>query len=152
MVAKLKSKEMPSAIIGQGFQSQKGALPWPVNGKVVTPFGQYKDNYDVLVKKNGIDISAGKGENPRAIAGGRVVFTGKFEGYGNLLIIDHGSGFHSLYGNLSETSIQESALLVEGMDVGTIEKSKKSKNPLLFFEIRHKGRPVDPLEWLQRQS
>ena len=152
MVAKLKSKEMPSAIIGQGFQAQKGALPWPVNGKVVTPFGQYKDNYDMLVKKNGIDIIAGKGENPRAIAGGRVVFTGKFEGYGNLLIIDHGNGFHSLYGNLSETSIQESALLVEGMDVGTIEKSKKSKNPLLFFEIRHKGRPVDPLEWLQRQS
>ena len=152
MVTKLRSTEMPSAIIGQGFVSQKGTLPWPVNGKVVTPFGQYKDNYDVLVKKNGIDISAGQGETPRAIAGGRVVFTGKFEGYGNLLIIDHGNGFHSLYGNLSETSIQESALLVEGMDVGRIEKSSKNKNPLLFFEIRHKGRPVDPLEWLQRKS
>ncbi len=152
MVTKLRSKKMPSAIIGPGFLSQKGALPWPVNGIVVTQFGQYKDKYDVMVKKNGIDISVGQGEKPKAIAGGRVVFTGKFEGYGNLLIIDHGNGFHSLYGNLSETSIQERSLLVEGMDIGTLNKSKKNSNPLLFFEIRHKGRPVDPLKWLQRRS
>jgi septal ring factor EnvC (AmiA/AmiB activator) len=152
MVTKLRSKQMPSAITGPGFQAQKGALPWPVNGKVVTTFGEYKDKYDVMVKKNGIDISVGQDENPRAIAGGRVVFTGKFEGYGNLLIIDHGNGFHSLYGNLSETSIQESSLLVEGMDVGTLAKSKKNDNPMLFFEIRHKGRPIDPLMWLQRRS
>ena len=152
MVSKLRSKEIPGAIIGPGFRSQKGALPWPVNGKVITPYGKYKDKYDVEVNKNGIDISAGQGENPTAIAGGRVVFTGKFEGYGNLLIIDHGSGFHSLYGNLAKTPIQKNSLLVEGMDIGSVSTNKKTGSPLLYFEIRHKGKPIDPLKWLQRRS
>ena len=152
MVTRLRSKKIPDAIIGSGFKSQKGSLPWPVNGKVINPFGQYKDKYDVRVNKNGIDIRVLQGENPRAIAGGRVVFKGTFEGYGNLLIIDHGNGFHSLYGNLSESSIQESSLLVEGMDVGSIRASNKNSTPLLYFEIRHKGRPVDPMKWLQRRS
>lgn len=152
MVTKLRSKKIPGAIIGPGFQSQKGALPWPVNGRVVTPFGKYKDNYDVLVNRSGIDISVGQGENPKAIAGGRVVFSGNFKEYGNLIIIDHGSGYHSLYGNLSKSSIENSSLLVEGMNVGSISDSQKSSNPVMYFEIRHKGRPVDPLMWLQRRS
>jgi septal ring factor EnvC (AmiA/AmiB activator) len=152
MVSRLRSKEIPGAIIGSGFKSQKGSLPWPVNGKVINPFGQYKDKYDVLINKNGIDIGVMQGENPKAIAGGRVVFKGNFEGYGKLLIIDHGNGYHSLYGNLSESSIQESSPLVEGMDVGSIRASKKNSTPLLYFEIRHKGRPVDPMKWLQRRS
>jgi septal ring factor EnvC (AmiA/AmiB activator) len=152
MVTRLRSKKIPGAIIGSGFKSQKGSLPWPANGKVISPFGKYKDKYNVLVNKNGIDIRVMQGENPKAIAGGRVVFKGNFEGYGNLLIIDHGNGFHSLYGNLYESSIQESSLLVEGMDVGSIRASKKNSTPLLYFEIRHKGRPVDPMKWLQRRS
>ncbi len=152
MMTRLRSKKIPDAIIGSGFKSLKGSLPWPVNGKVMNPFGQYKDKYNVLVNKNGIDIRVAQGENPKAIAGGRVVFKGKFEGYGNLLIIDHGNGYHSLYGNLSESSIQESSLLVEGMDVGSIRASKQNSAPLLYFEIRHKGRPVDPMKWLQRRS
>jgi len=152
MMTNLKSKKMPSAIIGSGFESQKGALPWPANGRVITSYGKYKDKYNVIVNKNGIDISVKQGEISKAIAGGRVVFSGKFKGYGNLIIIDHGNGYHSLYGNLSETSIQESVLLVEGMDVGTINDSPKSGKPVLYFEIRHKGRPVNPLKWLQRRS
>jgi len=107
-----------------------------------------------LVNKYGIDISVKQGENPKAIAGGRVVYSGKFDGYGNMLIIDHGNDFHSLYGNLSEMTIQKNSLLVEGMDVGQINDSTKNSapGPVLYFEIRYKGKPLDPLKWLQRRS
>jgi septal ring factor EnvC (AmiA/AmiB activator) len=152
MVTRLQSKKMPGAIVGDGFKSHKGVLPWPVDGRVLTKYGKHKDQYDVLVNKSGINISVDKDENPRAVAGGRVVFTGNFEGYGNLLIIDHGNGYHSLYGNLSKTSIKEDSLLVEGMNIGSVSSSKQNKTPVLYFEIRHKGRPVDPLKWLQSRS
>ena len=68
-----------------------------------------------------------------------------------LVIIDHGSGYHSLYGNLEDFSITNGDLLVEGMDVGTISKPKDSDTPSLYFEIRHKGKPINPLNWLKNQ-
>ncbi len=152
LVTKLQSRKMPSAIVGAGFKSHKGDLPWPVSGRVLTKYGKYKDRYNVVVNKSGINISAQKDEDPKAIAGGRVVFTGKLKGYGNLLIIDHGNGYHSLYGNLSKTSIKENSLLVEGMNVGSVSTIGRNRTSVLYFEIRHKGRPVDPLQWLQRKS
>jgi len=150
MVRGLKNKKMPESIIGRGFKASKGELPWPVHGAVVIPYGKYKDpDLDATIFKNGLEISAKKGDKPEAVAGGRVVFADKFEGYGNLLIIDHGSGYHSLYGNLSETALKTGELLIAGMAVGKTGVSKRLDIPTLYFEIRYKGKPVDPVPWLR---
>jgi septal ring factor EnvC (AmiA/AmiB activator) len=120
MVKKLKARKIPDSIIGSGFKASKGELAWPVNGSVMIPYGEYKD--------------------PKLDA---------IEGYGNLLIIDHGSGYNSLYGNLSEITMKTGELLIAGMEVGKADKSKNFDAPALYFEIRYKGKPVDPLAWLK---
>lgn len=153
MIESLKERGLPKSITGRGFAALRGHLPWPVDGKVVIPYGQYKDPvFNIPVFKNGIEIQPQMDDKPKAIAGGRVVYADWFRGYGLLLIIDHGSGYHSLYGNLSEIFLNTGDILIEGSVVGTIGKSELLSFPTLYFEIRHKGKPVDPVEWLGRRS
>ncbi len=153
MVRKLKKGNIPESILGNGFIASKGNLPWPVNGSVLIPYGDYKDpELNATVFKNGIEIKAAKQAKAKAVAGGRVVYANKFNGFGNLLIVDHGNGYHSLYGNLSEVELKTGELLIAGMDIGTADNSLKLKMPALYFEIRYKGKPVDPIPWLREKS
>ncbi len=153
MVKGLKAKKIPTSIIGKGFKSLKGNLPWPVNGKVLTPYGRYNEpKYNISILRNGIEINANPEDKAKAIAGGRVVYVGRVEDYGMLLIVDHGSGYHSLYGNLSEMFFKKDELLVKGMDVGKVSKSKLLNVPALYFEIRYQGKPLNPMEWLKRRT
>ena len=69
-----------------------------------------------------------------------------------MLIIDHGSGYHSLYGNLSGIFLKTGDILIEGTVVGKIGKSNVLNYPALYFEIRHKGKPVNPVKWLKRKG
>lgn len=150
MMDSLKEKKLPAAIAGKGFAALRGHLPWPVNGKVAIPFGKYKDTeFNITVYKNGMELKPENGEQPKAIAGGRVVYSDWFKGYGLLLIIDHGSGYHSLYGNLSEIFLNTGDILIAGTVVGNIGRSSLLNSPALYFEIRYKGKPVDPMEWLK---
>lgn len=151
MIKKMKEQSLPGDVAGKGFRFLKGRLPWPVSGEVVAPFGQYKDpKFNITVFKNGIEIRTRPGDKPRAVAGGRVVYADWFKGYGLLLIIDHGSGYHSLYGNLSEIFHSTGAIISKGTVVGEIGDSRMMNFPTLYFEIRYKGKPVDPLEWLKK--
>ena len=153
MMKKLKEKKLPESVTGKGFKSSRGRLPWPVNGKVVIPFGEYKDPaFKITVFKNGMELKPNRGEKPKAIAGGRVVYADWFKGYGLLLIIDHGSGYHSLYGNLSEIFLNTGDILIGGTVVGKIGMSRLLDYPSVYFEIRHKGKPVDPAKWLKRKG
>lgn len=153
MMDRLKEKKLPAAITGKGFAALRGHLPWPVNGKVAVPFGKYKDaEFKITVYKNGVELLPEKGQQPKAIAGGRVVYSDWFKGYGLLLIIDHGSGYHSLYGNLSEIFLNTGDILIAGTVVGNIGQSSILNSPALYFEIRHKGKPVDPMQWLKRKG
>ncbi|MBI5055505.1 MAG: peptidoglycan DD-metalloendopeptidase family protein [Nitrospirae bacterium] len=149
MISGLKTKDIPQVVLGAGFSSLKKTLPWPVDGKVLVPYGKYEDPvFNKPVVKNGIEIEAKSGDTPKAIAGGRVIYADKFEGFGMLLVIDHGNGYNSVYGNLAETQLVTGDILIKGMDIGKVNRSKLFNTPTLYFEIRYKGRPVDPMEWL----
>ena len=142
---------MPESILGKGFRSLKGELQLPVKGEIIASFGKYTDHEVGLEGvRNGIDIKSASGELAQAIAGGRVVYAGRFQGFGNMVIIDHGRGYHSLYGNLSDMSIEKGNLLVSGMSVGKVIESKERTVPVLYFEIRYKGKPVNPEDWLKK--
>ena len=151
MVNRLKTKEIPESILGKGFRSLKGHLTWPVKGKLIASFGKYIDpEVNLAGFRNGIEIKAKSGELAQAIAGGRVVYASRFEGFGNMLIIDHGSGYHSLYRNLSDMSLEKGNLIVSGMDVGKVSESENLNVPVLYFEIRYKGKPINPMGWLEK--
>ncbi|MBI5665381.1 MAG: peptidoglycan DD-metalloendopeptidase family protein [Nitrospirae bacterium] len=153
MLADIKSKELPKSIQGNGFISLKGNLSWPVDGELVP---RYDKNSELptgtSALKSGIEIKAKPESEVEAVAGGRVVYTGIYEGYGFVVIIDHGDGYHTLYGNISEISLAKGNIVIQGSRVGRPVKSMTLNVPSLYFEIRYKGRPVDPMGWLQKKG
>jgi septal ring factor EnvC (AmiA/AmiB activator) len=152
MIKKLAKKKVPKSIVGKGFRAWKGRLPWPVSGRVVVPYGKYTDpKFKITVLRNGIEIKSAIGAKPKAVAGGRVVYADWFKGYGLLLIINHSNGYHSLYGNLTEIFHKTGDIINKGTTVGKIGKSSFLNIPTLYFEIRHKGKPVNPMKWLKKK-
>jgi septal ring factor EnvC (AmiA/AmiB activator) len=153
MLTGIKTKKIPKSIIGKGFKTLKGQLPWPVAGQMLIPYGKNKKiDGNTTAFKSGVEIRTNPENIPEVIAGGRVVYADAFKGYGKLVIVDHGDGYHSLYGNLSEVSLDEGNIVIKGLKVGKIMKAKSADVPTLYFEIRHRGKPIDPVKWLKRQS
>lgn len=152
MLADIESKELPKSIRGKGFISLKGNLSWPIDGEILP---RYDKNSELptgtSALKSGIEFRAKPENEAAAVAGGRVVYTGMHEGYGFVVIIDHGDGYHSLYGNLSGSSLSKGNIVIQGSSVGWLVKSVILNAPSLYFEIRQKGRPVDPLGWLEKR-
>jgi septal ring factor EnvC (AmiA/AmiB activator) len=132
------------------FASQSGKLLWPLRGKLLAHYGEPR-NLDKLSWK-GIIIASETGNNVVASASGRVVFADWLRGFGLLIIIDHGDQFMSLYANnnslLKSVGDQVSAgdVIAHSGDRGVRQTAG------LYFEIRHRGSPTDPLKWLQKQS
>lgn len=129
----------------QDFADMKGKLAWPVEGKVRKLFGSHKPQSDL--KWQGIVIEAGSGEHVRAVSNGRVAFADWLRGMGNLIIIDHGNSYLSLYGH-NESLFKAAGEWVEsGEIIGSIGSSGGQQAPGLYFEIRKKGKPQNPTRW-----
>ncbi len=132
------------------FASLRGLLPWPVNGRVVVRFGTRRRIGNL--KWRGIVIRTPRGREVRAISHGRVAFADWLRGYGNLLIIDHGNGYMSLYGH-NQSLLKEVGEWVDAGDViASAGDSGGQRYSGLYFEIRHQGKPVDPKRWLRRST
>ncbi len=127
------------------FASRRGKLPWPVKGKVQKLYGKVRQRSDL--KWNGVRILAREGRTVRAIARGRVAYADWLRGYGLLLILDHGDGYMSLYGQ-NQSLFKEVGDWVEaGEPIATVGRSGGQAQSALYFEIRHNGKPTNPLRW-----
>ncbi len=134
-----------------GFAGRKGKLPLPAAGPVTVGFGKVVNpKFNTVTVQNGLDIAAPAGAAVRAVAAGRVVHAGWFKGYGNLVIVDHGEGYHTLVAHLASMQTAMGEEVDAGAALGTVGDSGSLKGPYLYFEIREKGRPVDPRPWLAR--
>lgn len=128
--------------------SRRRTLPWPVAGSVQQRFGRTRDpRFGTTVVRNGLDIGAEAGTVVRAIHGGTVAFAGQFEGFGRLIIVDHGRQAFSLYGYLSAIRVASGSPVSAGEAIGEVGEAPAG-GPSLYFELRVDGRPVDPLQWL----
>jgi septal ring factor EnvC (AmiA/AmiB activator) len=128
----------------------QGALPWPARGGVSSRFGrQPSSRFGTSIIKNGIEIGVAEGQPVRAVHEGVVAFAGQFTGYGNLVILEHGERVFSLYGHLSAMQVAQGDRIEAQATVG---RSGRNPNgtPALYFELRVDGKPVDPLQWLQK--
>jgi septal ring factor EnvC (AmiA/AmiB activator) len=145
-------KEKETTFAGKDFASRKGKLPWPVEGKVAIPYGSQKDpQFNTPIFRSGAYIQASADSSARAVHTGKVVFSEWFKGYGQLVIVNHGNGYHTLYGSLSEIFARVGDIIKERQPVGKIGDSGLLSTPGLYFEVRYKGKPLDPLQWLQRR-
>jgi murein hydrolase activator len=137
---------------GQGvdFGDKKGWLALPVNGKFLNKFGKKRDKqYDSFIVYNGVDIKAAKGTPVRSIFSGKVLFANELEGYGNLVIIGHGKDYHSLYGHLDEIITKVGRTVRPSQIIGRSGDTGSLVGETLYFELRHKGKPIEPTRWFQ---
>lgn len=133
------------------FSRMKGRLHMPVDGSVALQYGSHIDPiFNLPVFRSGIHIKASLGATIRAVFEGRVVFADEFKGYDKLVIVSHGGNYHTLYGNLSRIFLQKGAIINQNDPVGSVGESGTLGYPGLYFEIRYKGKPLDPQQWLGR--
>lgn len=134
----------------RGFASQKGRMQMPVRGDIIETFGKHKHpEFNSYTFSKGIVISAALGTEIRTIYEGTVVFADYFKGYGNMVIIDHGGGYFSLYAYSSRILRKAGAEVTKGEAVALVGDVDSAKGPALYFEIRHQGKPVDPAGWVR---
>lgn len=139
------SLSMPSSV--PAFARNRGAMPWPVNGK---PSNRYGGRRPEGLRWQGLFIPAREGATVAAIHHGRVVFADWLRGSGLLLIIDHGGGYLSLYAH-NQTLLREVGEWVStGAAISTVGNSGGQTRAALYFEIRQNGQPTDPGRWLRR--
>ncbi|MDP1854844.1 MAG: peptidoglycan DD-metalloendopeptidase family protein [Candidatus Nitrotoga sp.] len=133
---------------GKPFEQLKGKLTLPVMGEVVNKFGSARPDSTVLWR--GLMLRAANGQPVKSVAAGRVVFADWLRGFGNLLIIDHGKGYMSLYGNNETLYKQVGDILRGGDTVAAVGNSGGNEDSGVYFELRHRGEPIDPLKWIAR--
>ena len=135
---------------GAGFATLRGRLLWPTEGRVVGEYGaQIHPRFGTKTFRNGIDIDSVEGTNIVAVAGGQVLYTGWFRGYGNLIIVDHGGEYYTLYAHAANIGVAEGDEVRQGQTIGAVGDTGSLQGPRLYFEVRHGGKPQDPAAWLR---
>lgn len=132
----------------KGFAAQKGRLSFPARGRIVTGFGRHKHpEFDSFTVSNGLTIGAAQHAEIHAVFDGQVIFSDYFKGYGNMMIIDHGGGYFSLYGHASKLMKKVGATVSRNETIAAVGDVDSSDGAKLYFEIRYQGKPVDPSPW-----
>jgi len=121
-------------------EALKGKLIPPVQGKVISSFKEKG--------QNGVEIKAAVGTEVRAVLAGKVLYADWFKGFGNIVIIDHGDHTFTVSGYCSELLKKSGDAVSQGEAIALVGSSGSLKGPSLYFEIRHHGKPQDPMEWL----
>jgi len=131
------------------FSSMKGRLPFPVKGRIITQFGrkEHPDLHTYTFEK-GIEIKAPLGKEVRSVFEGKVIFADWFKGYGNMMIINHGEKYYSLFAHTSKLFKKTGDLVGQGETIALVGDTNSLKGSCLYFEIRHHGKPQNPLKWL----
>jgi septal ring factor EnvC (AmiA/AmiB activator) len=132
----------------EDIRRYRGALPWPVDGPVVTTFGRhYLPKYSTYTVCNGLRFAAASGAPVTAVFPGIVAYAQHFKGYGNMVVIDHGNDVYSLAAGLASIHVRVDQSVSMGTRVGLASPPADEGN--VYFELRAAGSPDDPRRWLQ---
>ncbi|UCG38533.1 MAG: peptidoglycan DD-metalloendopeptidase family protein [bacterium] len=130
------------------FSTLRGSLKRPVSGKVAVPFGRNRsERFNTFTISNGVTFQSAEGTPVRSVYGGKVIYADWLRGYGRIIILDHGSGYYTLYGHLAELKVLVGQEIAADSVIGLVGDSGSLEGPALYFEIRHHGKPVDPDPW-----
>jgi len=153
LMAKIISQEWVLPASWVPLYERKGKLAWPLQGRVITAFGfERHPDFKTVVQNKGVEISPGKDKSLiLSVHPGKVVYADYFQGYGNLLIVDHGMTYYTLYGHCSEFLAAVGDMVRAGQPLAVVGDTGSLKGECLYFEIRHKTQALDPLQWLKRR-
>ncbi len=141
-----KNEQLPEeSASGISFPSLKGKLRLPVRGELINRFGSSRA--DTGVNWKGLFIKAPEGNEVKSIASGRVVFADWMRGFGNLIIVDHGDGYMSLYGNNQALLKGVGEIVNSGDTIASVGNSGGNETNGLYYELRKNSVPLDPLSW-----
>lgn len=129
----------------EAFPKMKGKLRLPVTGELANRFGSPRE--DSTLSWRGLFIRAPQGREIHAVAAGRVVYSDWLRGFGNLLIVDHGGGYMSLYGNAESLFARVGDVVKGGVVVASVGNSGGNAEAGLYFELRYQSKPFDPMTW-----
>ena len=132
--------------------SDLGRLDWPVDGTILYRFGRVINPNNTMIRWNGLGIGAAQGTSVKAIAAGEVVLADLNGTYGLTVIIQHGGGDYSVYSSLGRLDVRKGQQVTKSQVVGSVGATDPELPPHLHFEIRPRGRAVDPWEWLRKQK
>lgn len=136
------------SIAGIAFRVLKGKLKLPARGELINRYGGPREEAGSSWK--GLFIRTAPGQPVHAVADGRVVYSDWFRGFGNLLIVDHGSGYMSLYGNNESLLKQVGQSIQGGEPIASTGSSGGAGDSGVYFELRHQGKPFDPMQWIKK--
>jgi len=133
------------------FAGSEGKLPWPVRGDLVGRFGNEKHpKFNTVTFNSGIDIAAPLGTDVRSVAKGRVEHVSEDYGsYGEMLILNHGDGYYTLYAHLSASTVSRGQEVTAGQVIGRVGDTGSLKGSILHFEVRKGRTALNPLNWLR---
>ena len=137
-----------NAGVRKSFRSQKGRYRLPVKGRISSRYGSRRGNTGL--RWQGVVIRAKQGSGVRSISHGRVAFADWLRGFGLMVIVDHGKGYMSLYGHNDSLYVEAGDWIEAGEEIASVGRSGGRKTPALYFEIRHNGKPTNPLRWVKR--
>ena len=133
------------------FADVKGLLMMPVKGKIIHFYGSYTDTrFNLLNFRRGINIKADRGEPVHAVFRGTTLYASWFKGYGNMIIIDHGDHYYTVYAHAEELFKKKGDSVEAGEVIATVGDSGSIEGPGLHFEVRYHGKPVDPMHWIRK--
>ncbi len=133
------------------FSRNKGKLNWPVRGKILHPFGKFKNpKLKTVLVNSGIDIRAPRGSEVHCVFPGVVSLITYMMGFGNMIIIDHNDGYYTVYAHLDEIRVAPNDFVESGQVIGTVGESGSLEGPKLHFEIYSNNQPQNPVKWLKK--
>ncbi|HSE40040.1 MAG TPA: peptidoglycan DD-metalloendopeptidase family protein [Acidobacteriota bacterium] len=131
----------------------KGALDWPLRGRIVREFGMQKHpKFGTMTMSNGIEIEAAEGAPVMAVYEGVVMFSEWFKGYGKSIILSHTGGIYTLYAHNSDLLVQRGDQVQRGQMIARAGSTGSLTGPNVYFELREKDRPVNPRVWLRKMG
>jgi len=140
----------PAWMLSADFEKNRGILNWPVSGSVASGFGNsVHPRFGTKTFNPGIDISAPLGTEIKAVSRGRVDYAGWLEGLGNCIILNHGSGYYTLYAHAAEVFVRVGQEVPAGQVIAKVGDSESIRGSSLHFEVRKGKQALDPEQWLR---
>ena len=140
--------DIPADLGGKPFGNLAGKLPWPVDARISTGYNSRREG---ALRWQGVIFNAAPGTPVRAIHAGRVVFADWLRGYGLLTIVDHGNGYLTLYGYNQSLLREVGEWVSAGDSLALAGNSGGNRTNGLYFEIRHRGKAVNPTRWCNQR-